>query len=432
MNLPAAIGGALNTFGCWFSREVLQLAQEGNFAARTLSGVASYQNRLFGCSPALSGSGAVVTRRASGGQCPIAYNVTVSGPQTGFGTPPPFTRILLGPLQYRAGVPDIAGRYTEGYYAANYTPDNDNRVVATYTGQPYNTATFTIVPRNAGQLDNCGSEPPTYVPPLPPPVYPPRPPGEPPRVRPITIPVVFFWGTFAPQVTLNLNIGEINLSGEIKLPIYAPVTLEGIRIGDVKIGIDGNITFRERDYADPTTDAPPGGGEPPPECPDTTTIVVPFAVREECEISEAEIEVVTESLPPALVGRLIDSANLAVEGCSGGGKPPQLPQVLLQSGTAPNPVGERFVDVPLACVSVRLRITSAGSARGITTYGTAGQRKFGSLGFALEGMNGGGDYVYVYDSETYYPLPPRGKPGRIRLLLAPGVGWELYDTGERL
>ena len=159
---------------------------------------------------------------------------------------------------------------------------------------------------------------------------------------------------------------------------------------------------------------------------------MPFAIRESCSQSSAELEVLTESLPPALVGRLIDTVNLALESCGEDPRPVQEPEELLSSGTAPNPAGEQFVPVPDECVSVRLRITSPGSARQVTTYGTAGQRKYGSLGFAMTNMNGGGDYVYVYDPETYYPLPPRGKPGRVRLLLAPGVSWQLYDTGERL
>jgi hypothetical protein len=225
--------------------------------------------------------------------------------------------------------------------------------------------------------------------------------------------------------SLDLNFGPIVLAPVLTFPITVPVSISGsVKIGDVKIDFDGLPTFEPNR---------PGGGTPePPECPDTTTIVVPFAIRESCSQSSVEVEVLSDSLPPALVGRLIDTVNLALECCGEEPTPPQEPEALLSSGTAPNPAGEQFVTVPDECVSVRLRITAPGAARQVTTYGTAGQRKYGSLGFALVGMNGGGDYVYVYDAETYYPLPPRGKPGRIRLLLAPGVVWELYDTGERL
>jgi hypothetical protein len=50
----------------------------------------------------------------------------------------------------------------------------------------------------------------------------------------------------------------------------------------------------------------------------------------------------------------------------------------------------------------------------------------------LEGVEGGGDYIYVFDEQTYIPLPKRGKSGKLRILMKRGISFNVYDSGERL
>ncbi len=377
-----------------------------------------------------------------GGQCPVLYNVratitAVRGDGLVFTATSSFDNQFVGPFtldarktsfnppnqdQYRLSVGVLkGGTYTELEGFNGGGPDPANALV-------FQSAAFTKLERVDGRPDDCGVSPPVVWPPQFPPIpYPEPDPTDPDRIWPdITINVDFKAFVFSPVITIPVNFGGFKIDADVRIPITIPVDIGGIKIGDVILRPEAEPEYRPNP-------APTGGDGPePPECPETTTIVVPFAVRESCEGSSAELEVLTDSLPPELVGRLIDTKNLALECCGGDSKPIQEPEELLQSGTSPNPAAEQFVTVPADCVSVRLRITSPGSARQISTFGPAGQRKFGSLGYSLEGMSGGGDYVYVYDADTYYPLPPRGKNGRVRLLLASGVAWELYDTGERL
>jgi hypothetical protein len=68
----------------------------------------------------------------------------------------------------------------------------------------------------------------------------------------------------------------------------------------------------------------------------------------------------------------------------------------------------------------------------INLYQASNQRKFGSVSFVTDGVVGGGDYIYIFDQETYIPLPRRGKEGRLRILMKKGLTFEVYDAGERL
>jgi hypothetical protein len=65
-------------------------------------------------------------------------------------------------------------------------------------------------------------------------------------------------------------------------------------------------------------------------------------------------------------------------------------------------------------------------------FPSANQRKFGSVGFSIKPIGGGGKPIYIYDEDTYIPFPKRSKVGRLRILLKRGLSFEVYDTGERL
>jgi hypothetical protein len=428
--LTESIDGAVREFGCFWSDQILNNPLRFFPPMLLLVPQAQAIKRTPGyCSGALPPSSGL-GNGPRGGQCVTAYDIVFDAFNNGSFWSTGNIPNVQGPItEARLGsVPNGPGVFLLGvWYATATTPRQFFSVGVSQNsaGLPWSLANLRIVRRD-GQPDSCGNLPPEFKPD-------PRPTPAPPEPPPTVINVTNNYNTTinynyegdTNNYSLDLSFGPIVLAPVLTFPITIPVSISGsVKIGDVKIDFDGLPTF--------APNRPSGGTPEPPECPDTTTIVVPFAIRESCSQSSAELEVLTDSLPPALVGRLIDTVNLALESCGEDPRPIQEPEELLSSGTAPNPAGEQFVAVPDECVSVRLRITSPGSARQVTTYGTAGQRKYGSLGFAMTNMNGGGDYVYVYDQETYYPLPPRGKPGRVRLLLAPGVGWQLYDTGERL
>lgn len=443
VGFAAAIAEAVTTFSCRVGEFVLgnPLSQSFPLSILVPQASASRQRSICGVAPPNANlPGVGILRR--GGLCAVNYRIqsrisvrrssdglvitSTSAEQTR-GGPISQVRTRKQPTVGPAGAFNLSFFVTSGNGA--------EVLLASFNGND-NTSRLTVesiewlVFRRSDNLpDTCGDSPPEVFPPQVPPLPYPAPPNptDPTVIwPPITVPIIYAPFSFSAPITINVNFGGFRLEPQFNIPITIPVDIGGIKIGDVILRPEAEPEYRPNPA--PTGDE----STEPPECPETSTIVVPFAIRESCSQSSAELEVLSDSLPPALVGRLIDTVNLALECCGQEPETVQEPETLLSSGTAPNPPGERFVNLPDECVSVRLRITGAGSARQVTTFGSVGQRKYGSLGFALSNMAGGGDYVYVYDNETYYPLPPRAKPGRIRLLLAPGVQWELYDTGERL
>lgn len=114
---------------------------------------------------------------------------------------------------------------------------------------------------------------------------------------------------------------------------------------------------------------------------------------------------------------------------------PQLAEALIFSGRSDGSGSEIFSpEFGPEVISLKLVLTefSQTDARSIDVFAAAGQRKFGSVAFVSEGIDGGGDAIYIYDSETYIPLPRRGKDGRLRLLLRKFISFSVYDTGERV
>lgn len=438
--LSEAIGNGVAQYACTLSDFVLGQVRAGNPLFLVYLPGAKAGQAAFQCSVREGvENNPFLGTEFTGGQCQVFYNLRVRGRyrrQDGFEeTVTSNQRRVRGPVQGLRLISTPGS--TPGSTVLSVvvqSASGDTEGISTVSQPPSNAIQwlwYRIIDlrREDGQPDNCGNPPLAPYPrtpsaPSPYPPAPPNPPNPPGTFPPITINVLYAPVSLGFELNVPIDFGGVNFNGRVSFPITIPVSVGGIRIGDVRFNFEDGVEYVP---AEPTPVT-----EPPPECPDLTTIVVPFAIRESCSQSSAEIEVSTNSLPPALVGRLIDTVNLALESCGEESSPEQEPEVLLSSGTAPAPSAEQFVSVPDDCVSVRLRITGAGSARQVTTFGATGQRKYGSLGFALSNMAGGGDYVYIYDNETYYPLPPRAKPGRIRLLLSPGVQWQLYDTGERL
>jgi len=135
-----------------------------------------------------------------------------------------------------------------------------------------------------------------------------------------------------------------------------------------------------------------------------------------------------------IISRFIQSAMLAEKTCLDP-NPPQVEERLIFAATTLRDGRELFSgDIEPEVVSLRIEITDFAPqlAVPITIYPAADQYKFGSVNFTIKNSNGGGDYVYVFDRNTYLPLPKRGKTGKLRILFKEGISFSVYDTGERL
>jgi hypothetical protein len=153
-----------------------------------------------------------------------------------------------------------------------------------------------------------------------------------------------------------------------------------------------------------------------------------------CADSVEQLTVQAGSVSAEQVARFVATAALAANFCEMV-NPEQLPEQLIYSASTTATGTELFTgELSPEIVSLRLKITEVRSdgPQNISLYPGANQRKFGSVSFVLSNISGGGDYIYIFDPETYVPLPERAKPGRLRILMKRGLSFEVYDTGERL
>jgi len=153
-----------------------------------------------------------------------------------------------------------------------------------------------------------------------------------------------------------------------------------------------------------------------------------------CDIRSASFLVPRGSVSDSLVDAFVSSAVLANRKCEEA-SPEQLPESLLFSATTSSGGGEVFTEeIGNEVISLRVKITEYNEnlLPQITSYPDSNQRKFGSISYVGPGVEGGGDYIYVFDTDTYIPLPRRGKKGRLRILFKPGTSFQVFDTGERI
>jgi hypothetical protein len=153
-----------------------------------------------------------------------------------------------------------------------------------------------------------------------------------------------------------------------------------------------------------------------------------------CDIRSASFLVPRGSVSDSLVDAFVSSAVLANRKCEEV-TPEQLPEKLLFSATTSSGGGEVFTEeIGNEVISLRVKITEYNEnlLPQITSYPDSNQRKFGSVSYVGPGVEGGGDYLYVFDTDTYIPLPRRGKKGRLRILFKPGTSFQVFDTGERI
>jgi hypothetical protein len=153
-----------------------------------------------------------------------------------------------------------------------------------------------------------------------------------------------------------------------------------------------------------------------------------------CDIRSASFLVPKGSVNDSLVDMFVSSSVLASEACEKV-VPAQLPESQIFAATVTVGGAEVFTGlIGNEVISLRVKITAydEGILPQISSYPDSNQRKFGSVSYVGPSVEGGGDYIYVFDTDTYIPLPRRGKKGRLRILFKPGTSFQVFDTGERI
>jgi len=250
------------------------------------------------------------------------------------------------------------------------------------------------------------------------------------------IPVLFNAGGI--NNTINLSFGPIEI--ESLFPIRFNIDVGGIGF-KFKQKPNGDL---EPDFSNPDKELPDDKlqkllkeikacvCEPAPQL---DMLMLPTVSMEApCQFRTEELLVPRGSVSSEEYGRFLDTAALALGECERINVV-QLEESAIYSATTTQDGRELFTGlINPEVVSLILRITAITESGPdlISLYPAANQRKFGSVSFVTDGVEGGGDYIYVFDVETYIPLPLRGKQGRLRLLLKRGLSFSVYDSGERI
>ena len=393
-----------------------------------------------------------------GGQCDISYDVTtrllnhnedctVANNSTNIVVargPIKFVEEFVRDIKYACrpvAVPLLRGGFLNG--------NGDLISIGNYSPAVGGFCSISVSPRG-GQPDDCGNQPgvPPQLPPgtSAPPGYPNAPflpaqkglvpyrdpkdaPGRPPRQLPWKVPDIPLPVIVPVQPTLNV---PVSVPINIPVSIDAPISFGFSPSITVQLDSDGNIRTPP-DLLCPCEVEPQssGGGAV-----SLVTFSVPYY---ECGANEAprvvNLQVDPASIPPTLEKDLLSSAILAREGCKAR-TPEQKPEVKLSSGTVDGVLG-RLIQVPLndpdiVCVRLKVMPERPDDFRQTKIFAGAGQRLFGVIDWHLEGSSGGGSPADVWDMITDFALPKTGKPRQIKLLLKPGLRWELWDTGLRV
>jgi hypothetical protein len=254
---------------------------------------------------------------------------------------------------------------------------------------------------------------------------------------------------FSTVIPVLFNVGGINNSLNLK---FGDIQIEKLLPIEFNIDIGGSrFKFREK----PDGDLEPVGINPEQEAAndriegllkgikecvcnspvEMSELFLPVvAANDSCDVISEKFLVPKGSVGSSVVDKFVTSAVLASQQCDSL-QVEQLPESQIFSATTSSGGGEIFTDeIGTEVVSLRLKITDFDeeSLGKIGLYPDSNQYKFGSVNYCSADGAGGGDYIYVFDNSTYIPLPPRGKKGRLRILLKPGTSFIVYDTGERI
>jgi hypothetical protein len=256
------------------------------------------------------------------------------------------------------------------------------------------------------------------------------------------IPILFNIGGV--NGTLNMRFGDIKIDS--LFPLNFDIDVGGVRI---RLGEEPDGTYKIKpsnpDKTKPSTDLEKEVDdlrkliEQIKECvctPDVELeqLFMPFVESSEtCEIQTETLLVPENSVSGSTYQKFQNSAFLAKKKCEEDNVE-QKEEVLIYAATTTSNGRELFTpEIDVEVISLRVKITAVNNPglEIISLYPEANQRKFGSVSYVLKDINGGGDYVYVFDQDTYIPLPRRAKKGKLRILFKAGISFEIYDTGER-
>lgn len=146
------------------------------------------------------------------------------------------------------------------------------------------------------------------------------------------------------------------------------------------------------------------------------------------------LQVLKDSVTASIIEKFDNSAEEAIVGCESTNYVPQ--QNAMELYTASTTQGNEVIftpEIPAEVVSVVCEINSYNSLE-IRVYKLAGEQseaKFGFMHIAADQFNSGGDPQYLWTRQTYFRLPPRTKPIRLRISTKPGTNFTIWDTGER-
>jgi hypothetical protein len=256
------------------------------------------------------------------------------------------------------------------------------------------------------------------------------------------VPITFAYANFSSVI--NVPIGGIKIGS--LFPLNFSLNFGGVRIG-FGANKDGNLEPRP---VNPDPSQPENSDEilqkiyaelvraancvctPPVNLDMLHLPLVEDSVS--CDIVSETLLVPTGSVSDVLFAKILRSAELAREKCLDS-PTPQKPEALIFAASTTQDGREIFTgEIAPEVHSLRLKITEIrdDGPEKLSIYEASNQRKFGSVSFVLSNILGGGDYLYVFDTETYVPLPVRGQPGKLRVLMKKGLSFEVYDTGERV
>lgn len=169
-------------------------------------------------------------------------------------------------------------------------------------------------------------------------------------------------------------------------------------------------------------------------------VVIPVTV---CDGNEGDktatkqfetLQVLKDSVTAALIEKFDNSAEEAIVGCESNNYVEQ--QNAMELYTASTTQGNEVIftpEIPPEVMSVVCEINSYNTLE-IRLYKLAGEQseaKFGFMHIAADQFNSGGDPQYLWTRQTYFRLPPRTKPIRLRISTKPGTNFTIWDTGER-
>lgn len=388
----------------------------------------------------------------SGGQCAVSYRLVVRYR---------FTRgdglsrvqdsepaVVLGPItSIRQLDEPISGAPGGAYYAKIVAIDGNGRpaqLVSFNASAPPNDYVFSEISvlemsRVDGGLDNCGNPPPSGGQVI-------KNPADGDSVdssslvdnsqSSIVIPISFQFGDKIS--TLNVRFGDITIKS------FSPLKFN-VDVGGVDHGFeqqkDGSLSPVPV-APSPDTDVDATDNllrkvldqlkKPPVEFDNLYLPYVDSSVG--CDIETTSFLVPRGSVSGSQVSLFENTAALAQLSCQST-SPEQLPESLIfNSSTTPGNNEVFSPEILPEVVSLRVKITDYAqtNARPIDIYPASKQYKFGSASLVLKDYKGGGDPIYIYDVDTYLPLPRRGKKSQLRLLLRDYLSFSVYDTGERL